>query len=313
MIKCDKMKQMTIGIFHDDELGKQLAKKGTQSDIVLYNRKTDDAIYSFMQPVDDKFTVKSQIISEIDVAIVSFEELTKQTGETIVLLDSFKIDRGIILTKPYEDKEKIQHIIKDTVLETYHIMEKDPIQIFERLQQISIQKQPGKDPIVMIDHAFSVKGVGEVILGVVKQGSIQKHDTLYLMPQKKNVIIRSIQMQDKDVDKAEVGSRVGCAIKGATADEMKRGCVLCSESAVQTAKKITVTFQKNTYYEKVINGAFHVTIGMQTIPVSLTKKHDTELIIETEKEMIFTPQDIFLLLDLNAKKSRIIGTAHFKQ
>ena len=303
------MKHVTIGIFHDTELGKQLAKKGTQSDIVLYNRKTDDGIYSFMEPVDDKFIVKSQIISEIDAAIISFEQLTKQTGETIVLLDSFQISKGIIITKPYEDKEKIQHIIKDTALQSYHIMEKDPIQVFEEIQQLPVQKQSDKDPIVMIDHAFSVKGVGEVILGVVKQGTIKKHDTLSLMPQKKNIIIRSIQMQDKDVDVAEAGSRVGCAIKGATAEEMKRGSVLCTESAVHIAKKITASFQKNPYYDNVTDGVFHVSVGMQTIPATITVYDKKELIIESEKEMVFTPNDLFIILDLNAKKSRIIGTA----
>jgi len=265
------MKNLTIGIFHDAELGKQLGKKGTKSDINLYNRKTDDAIYSFLEPVDDKFSVKTQIISEIDVAIISFGQLTKQTGETIVLLDSFKVSKGLIITNPYEDTEKIKSIIKDTVLQSYQIIEKDPIEIFEKLQEFNIKKNSDIDPIVIIDHAFSVKGVGEVFLGVVKQGTINKHDSLYLMPQKKNVIIRSIQMQDKDVNTAEAGSRVGCAIKGANAEEMKRGSVLCSESAVQIDSKLKVSFEKNPFYNELKDGIYHISIGLQTVPAAIKK------------------------------------------
>jgi selenocysteine-specific translation elongation factor len=306
------MKNLTIGIFHDAELGKQLGKKGTKSDINLYNRKTDDAIYSFLEPVDDKFSVKTQIISEIDVAIISFGQLTKQTGETIVLLDSFKVSKGLIITNPYEDTEKIKSIIKDTVLQSYQIIEKDPIEIFEKLQEFNIKKNSDIDPIVIIDHAFSVKGVGEVFLGVVKQGTINKHDSLYLMPQKKNVIIRSIQMQDKDVNTAEAGSRVGCAIKGANAEEMKRGSVLCSESAVQIDSKLKVSFEKNPFYNELKDGIYHISIGLQTVPAAIKKINEKELLLELEKEIVYTFDDIFLLLDLNAKKSRIIGTAKIK-
>ena len=75
----------------------------------------------------------------------------------------------------------------------------------------------------MVDHSFSVKGVGEVILGFVKKGVVRKYDKLTLLPANKEVIVRSIQMQDEDYDEAEAGSRVGLAIKGVTVEEIKRG------------------------------------------------------------------------------------------
>ena len=208
------MKHLTIGIFHDADIGRELGKKGTQSDIILYNRKTDDGVYSFMEPVDDKFTIKSQIASEIDAAIISLEHLTKQTGETIVMLDSFNVSNGLILVPPYTDKDTINEIIENTSLQSFQIIEKNPITILEYLQQMKPKQSKKTEPIIIIDHSFRVKGVGEIILGVVKQGIVKKHDSLVLMPQNKKVIIRSIQMQDKDVDAAEIGSRVGCALKG---------------------------------------------------------------------------------------------------
>jgi selenocysteine-specific translation elongation factor len=302
------MKHLTIGIFHDADIGRELGKKGTQSDIILYNRKTDDGVYSFMEPVDDKFTIKSQIASEIDAAIISLEHLTKQTGETIVMLDSFNVSNGLILVPPYTDKDTINEIIENTSLQSFQIIEKNPITILEYLQQMKPKQSKKTEPIIIIDHLFRVKGVGEIILGVVKQGIVKKHDSLVLMPQNKKVIIRSIQMQDKDVDAAEIGSRVGCALKGVKTEEISRGSVICAEDSCIVTKKSTLHFNKNKFYHTDINnGMFHVSIGMQTVPVKLVEMSDDKIAIESEKEMVFSEEDVFLILDLNSKKSRIVG------
>jgi len=33
------MKSLNIGIFHDKELGRELGKKGSETDILMFNRK----------------------------------------------------------------------------------------------------------------------------------------------------------------------------------------------------------------------------------------------------------------------------------
>jgi selenocysteine-specific translation elongation factor len=44
------MKNLVIGIFHDEHLGRELGKKGTESDIAMFNRKTEEYIFtSFLQ------------------------------------------------------------------------------------------------------------------------------------------------------------------------------------------------------------------------------------------------------------------------
>jgi hypothetical protein len=46
---------------------------------------------------------------------------------------------------------------------------------------------------------------------------------------------------------------------------------------------------------------------MQTVPVSIAEIGATAIVIESEKPVAYTPEDNFLLLNLNAKKTRIIG------
>jgi selenocysteine-specific translation elongation factor len=162
--------------------------------------------------------------------------------------------------------------------------------------------------MVTVDHSFSVKGVGEVILGFVKKGILQKHDNLILLPANKEVVVRSIQIQDKEVEAAEAGSRVGLAIKGATAEEMKRGSLLCPATCATLTSTISLSFIHNRFYtDRIKEGLFHVTVGMQTVPVNVTNVHNGSLKLVTEKPLVYTPDDTFLLMNLNAKKLHVIG------
>ncbi len=302
------MKNLAVGIFHDDELGRRLGKRGTASDIVLYNRKTDNCIYTFIQPVEDKVTVKSQIMSCIDAAIVSFAAMTPAVGETILMLDSFGISRGIILVPPYTERAKIVALIRGTALESYAIMEQDIPEIQKTLEGVEITRNTSAPTRIVIDHSFPVKGVGEVVLGGVMQGLVRRHDKLLLLPQGTEVVVRSIQMQDKDVTESEAGSRVGLAIKGATAAEMKRGTVICAPGSAAVGTNFTLAFVPNRFYAPGLKtGAYHLTIGMQTVPVSVTAVGEGTVTLETQRPVVYSADDTFLLLDLNAAKVHIVG------
>lgn len=301
------MKHLTIGIFHDENLGKELGKKGTESDILMFNRKTDDFVFTFMSPVEDKLTPKTQIISTIDAAIVSCKEITPEIGETILLLDSVGIKNGIIVVPEYADTTQIRSLIKDTSLQNFTIIDKNVPKILQLLEAFNSQRDAAKPAVIIVDHSFSVKGVGEVILGFVKQGTFHKHDKMNLLPINKEVVIRSIQMQDKDFDEATAGCRVGLAIKGATAEEMGRGSVFTAPDGTRTDAKFILNFTKNRFYPEISKGIFHATIGMQSMPISITDIQENKIKIETEKPICYTKEDNFILIDLNAKKLHHIG------
>jgi len=308
------MKNLAVGIFHDDELGRKLGKRGTASDVVLYNRKTAGCIYTFMQPVEDKVTVKSQIMSCIDAAIVSFAAMTPAVGETIIMLDSFNISRGIILVPPYTELAKIAAITQRTALEYYVVMEQDSPGIQKTLEEFEITRNTRAPARIVVDHSFPVKGAGEVVLGCVKQGLVRRHDKLLLLPQGTEVVVRSIQEQDKDVTESEAGSRVGLAIKGATAEEMKRGTVICAPGSAKVGTKFTLSFVPNRFYATGLKeGAYHLTIGMQTVPVSVTAVGAGMVTLVTQRPVVYSADDTFLLLDLNAAKVHVVGRGNCQE
>ena len=305
------MKNLTVGIFHDEEIGRELGKRGTESDMVMYNRRTDDCIFTFMQPVGDKVSVKSQIMSCIDAAILAVTEMTPAVGETALMLDSFGISRGVIIVPPYTEPSTITTITKGTSLESFVVTERDIPKIREILEGFESARDTSSPVSVVVDHSFHVKGVGEIVLGSVRSGIVKRHDKLLLLPDNTEVVVRSIQMQDKDFNEAEAGSRVGLAIKGATAEEMDRGSVICAPGSARTSTTLTLAFAPNRYYAAGIReGAFHLTVGMQTIPVNVTGINNGTITIESKKSMVYTPDGTFLLLDLNAKKLHVMGKGH---
>ena len=103
------MKHLTVGVFHDDTIGRELGKKGTESDIAIFNRKMDEHVFTFMSPVADKLPPKSQIISSIDAAIVVFSGMTRELGETIVMLDALDVSHGIAVTSAHGTPSKSPH------------------------------------------------------------------------------------------------------------------------------------------------------------------------------------------------------------
>ena len=304
------MKHLTIGVFHDDEICRELGKKNTESDIAMFSRKLDECIFTFMYPVEDKLSAKSQIVSSTDAAVVNFAGVTRELGETLVMLDALGISNGIAVTSPYVTPDQISAITKNTTLESFIVGKRDSIRMLEVLKNFQPNRDTTSSTVVVVDHSFSVKGVGEVILGFVKKGIVRKYDKLTMLPANKEVIVRSIQMQDEDYDEAEAGARVGLAIKGVAVEEMKRGSVLCASDVAKTSTDLNLSFKKSPFYsDDVREGVFHATVGMQTVPITITETESTSIHFTSEKPIAYTVEDTFLILDLNAKKARIMGKA----
>jgi hypothetical protein len=64
------MKNLAVGVFHDEQLGRELGKKGTESDIAMFNKKTDDHIFTFLSSVGDKLTEKMLVYTRDDTFLL---------------------------------------------------------------------------------------------------------------------------------------------------------------------------------------------------------------------------------------------------
>ena len=158
-------------------------------------------------------------------------------------------------------------------------------------------------PVAVIDHVFPVKGVGTVALGVVRQGTIRAHERHRLWPTPKEVEVRSIQVHDVDRKDAGCGERVGLALKGVEADEVSRGMIVAPAGSLsEGAHLATGPFEKCRYYRGAVAAGdhLHLSVGLQVVPVVVEQVGVGGGRLETDRPVVYRPNDPGLLLDLSA-------------
>jgi selenocysteine-specific elongation factor len=74
-----------------------------------------------------------------------------------------------------------------------------------------------------VDRVFSLAGHGTIITGTLWAGTVSPGDRLEIYPHGKEVRVRSVQVHDRPVERAEAGQRVALGLAGVGKDELRRG------------------------------------------------------------------------------------------
>ena len=156
-----------------------------------------------------------------------------------------------------------------------------------------------------------MKGVGTVILGVVRRGTLHSHDRLRLWPTAKVIDIRSIQVHDVDRKEAECGERVGIALKGVDVDEIVRGQVLAPEGALSEGTELGGSpFQRCRYYrgDAGVGAAVHLSHGLQVVPAEVGEIGPAAVRVTADRPVVRVPGAPAYLIDLSVPAGpRLIG------
>lgn len=303
------MKSINFVILGDHSIAAQLGKKGTATDIAIYDRKSAESVYTWTAPIGfpDKIQALLQAVNIGEYAIINVTALDKYLGEQVLALDYAGISTGFILHSFGVDREKLRSMLKWTVLAGYRILDSvDEL----KTEMARLEPKSTDGPVVIpADHAFDVKGVGTVVLGVVRQGTVKVYDELVLVPSNKPVLVKSIQMHDDPVQSSTSPSRVGLAIKGVTAEEISRGDIICAPGAIKTANDhIAIRFKKSPFYKGDVldNQMYMMSVGMQIRPVKV-KTEGEMLHVSFEKSIGYQAGQTCVLLKPDSSGTRIIG------
>ncbi len=301
------VKSINFVVLGKQELASEFGKKGTETDLTLYDRKESDIIKTWVTPsgFPDKIQPLFQAINLAEYVIFHVDKLDKFTGEQIIALDSAKKEKGILSHTFDVDESKLEAMIKGTVVEHYTKVDQDKIKVaMDELEPIS-----NNDPSEMvIDHCFDVKGVGTVILGKVTNGTIKQYDNLKLYPAGIDVLIKSIQMHDDPVSESVCPARVGLAVKGAKPDEVGRGDIISEEGAVDVKTDIELDFKKSPFYKNDIaeNQGCLVNIGLQIKAAKFSSISPLKLTFE--KPIVCKRGQIAIILKPESTTIRILGS-----
>ena len=301
------MKSINYTLLGDESIAKEFGKKGTSTDITIYDKKEAGFVKTWTVPngFPEKIPPLLQAINMGEYVILHISKLDKFTGEQIIALDVLKKDKGI-LTHAFEvDRQKLLALVKGTVVENYKIV--DPQDLKKEAEMLDPVSHDGNARIP-VDHCFDVKGVGTVILGKVTQGRIRTYDKLKLLPKGQEVVIKSIQMHDDPVEEAISPARVGLAVKGVVADDVQRGDQLCAADGVDVSQDIVIGYQQNKFFKENIaaNQTFLVNIGLQTRAAKITSLDPMKLTLN--KPAAFVKNEICVILKPESQTVRIVGS-----
>ena len=301
------VKSINFVVLGKQDLASEFGKKGTESDLTLYDRKESDVIKTWVIPngFPEKIQPLFQAINLAEYVIFHVDKIDKFTGEQIIALDSLKKEKGILSHTVDVDESKLNMMIKGTVVENYTRVEQDKIKEEMNALEPITNDNPAE---LLIDHCFDVKGVGTVILGKVSNGTIKQYDNLKLYPHNIDVLIKSIQMHDDPVSESICPARVGLAVKGAKPDEVGRGDVISVEDAVEIKTEIELDFEKSPFYKSEIteNQGCLVNIGLQTKAAKFSSITPLKLVFE--KPIVCKKNDIAVILKPESTTIRILGS-----
>jgi selenocysteine-specific translation elongation factor len=246
------------------------------------------------------------------------DEVNSTLGECLVMLQSARVTNGCFVLRNYIPQEKITPLIKGTSLEKYEFVEDNSALLKERCLAEVAQKanREGEFGTVPVDHAFSVKGVGTVVLGLVAKGTIKKHDTLKILPGTKTVQLRSIQKHDDNFDTASNGDRVGLALKNIEVKDVERGTVLTTDPDVKASKTLETSASLVKYWQTPLKAGMVLHVGhwMQFLNCKVEAVTDEgdwrkpALTLALEKEIVHYPGDQAVLTYLENGKLRVAGS-----
>ena len=307
------MTGLTVALVGAPEIAKELGKKGTASDLTLFNLVHDEHAITIVEPTQfpEKIPPLLTAVAMADRCLLVVAELSRPVAETIAVLELAEVPTTVVVGPSVGDPE-VARVLKGGRLADAPRVPLDLPHLRELVEGWTGTAQEG--PVrVPIDHSFPVKGVGAVALGVVRRGTLRAHERLRLFPTAKTVEVRSVQVHDTDRKEAVVGERVGVALKGVEADELERGQVLAPDGTLEVGSDLRLgPLARCRYYrgDAGPGAQLHLSLGLQSVPVVLDELTGSETRVSSDRPMVLAAGEPAYLLDLDVPAGpRIFGRA----
>jgi selenocysteine-specific elongation factor len=187
------------------------------------------------------------------LVIDSREGARPQTHEHLAILRLLGIDRGVVALT------KADLVDADTLelarLEAEELVPDAPVvatsaragagldELREALAAVAatVEQHSANGPARLhVDRSFSLRGIGTVVTGTLWSGTIGEGDELRVEPRGAGVRVRSVQVHDRPVERAEAGQRVAVSLPGVERQEVDRGDVLVTPGAFHPSFRLDV-------------------------------------------------------------------------
>ena len=175
-----------------------------------------------------------------------------QTHEHLAILRLLGIERGVVaLTKADLVDEETLELAR---AEAEELVPGAPVvavsartgtgldELRTALASIAGERERDAAPTrLYVDRVFSLRGIGTVATGTLWSGSIGEGDELRAGG--RTVRVRSVQVHDSAVERAEAGQRVAVALPGVERAELRRGDALIAPGAYPSSYRLDIALE----------------------------------------------------------------------
>ena len=294
---------ITVAVIGGTGVGAALGKKGTESDLALFNHVREGHAATIVEPIQypEKFPPLLVALAMAEHVVLVVSQLDRGFAEAAATLDL--LDVPVALRRsPGVGEEEVRRALRGSRLETLPL---EPLDLVRLREEVDSWSTPSRDgPLRLpLDHAFPVKGIGAVGLGFVRQGTARTHDRLTLYPTGRQVEIRSIQVHDVDVEEARVGERVGVALRGVDPEELARGQLLAPATGIEVSERLHGSpFIRCRYYRGDLRAGaqIHVQVGLQVVPTQLEGLDEGSIVLACDRPVAWESGQRAIIADLSA-------------
>jgi selenocysteine-specific elongation factor len=121
-----------------------------------------------------------------------------------------------------------------------------------------------------VDRVFTLPGIGTVATGTLWSGEIATGDVLRVEPTGREVRVRSVQVHDAPVERAEAGQRVAVSLPQVERRELRRGDALVAPGAYRPSYRLDVRLTE----VDAVPAAVTVHVGTRAVPARVVRDGD---------------------------------------
>src|SRR5437016_758423 len=183
-------------------------------------------------------------IDVVMLVIAADESVMPQTREHLDICSLLRIRQGFTVLTKIDKVEpemadlvevEVREFLKDTFLERSPILRVSSYtgqgipQLIETLRDF-VKKAGPKDANdifrLPVDRCFTMKGFGTVVTGTLIAGKVGKEQEVEILPKRRTVRIRGIQVHGRPANEALAGQRTALNMQGVEVSDVERGMVL---------------------------------------------------------------------------------------
>jgi selenocysteine-specific elongation factor len=220
------------------------------------------------------------------LVIAADEGVMPQTTEHLAVLRALDVDHGVVaLTKLDRASAEMAELARE---EARALLPQAPVvavsartgagleELRDALADVAeeVEADRGRGAgaaegpaLLHVDRSFSLRGIGTVVTGTLRTGSIRRGEAVMVLPGAREARVRSVQVHNRDAPAAVGGQRVALSLAGISTREVRRGDVVASAgSGLEESYRLDVELRLETAAPAVAGRRVQVHHGTRSTP-----------------------------------------------